>query len=76
MDLKAHIRNVKDFPKAGIMFRDITTLLINPEAFNYTLEQLFDFTKEKKIKIKKILFHGSFYFSSIKNNNNNNNLRF
>ncbi len=33
MDLKAHIRNVKDFPKPGIMFRDITTLLKNPEAF-------------------------------------------
>ena len=34
MDLKSHIRNVKDFPKAGIMFRDITTLLKNPEAFD------------------------------------------
>ncbi len=49
MDLKAHIRNVKDFPKPGIMFRDITTLLKNPEAYNYTLEQLLDFTKDKKI---------------------------
>ena len=27
MDLKSHIRNVKDFPKPGIMFRDITTLI-------------------------------------------------
>jgi len=49
MDLKAHIRNVKDFPKPGIMFRDITTLLKNPEAYNYTLEQLLDFVKDKKI---------------------------
>ncbi len=49
MDLKSHIRNVKDFPKTGIMFRDITTLLKNPEAFNYTLEQLLDFAKRKKI---------------------------
>ena len=31
------------------MFRDITTLLKNPKAFNYTLEQLFDFAKDKKI---------------------------
>ncbi|MBK7630106.1 MAG: adenine phosphoribosyltransferase [Ignavibacteriales bacterium] len=49
MDLKSHIRNVNDFPKQGIMFRDITTLLKNPEAFNYTLEQLLSFTKGKKI---------------------------
>ena len=49
MDLKSHIRNVKDFPKLGIMFRDITTLLKNPEAFNYTLEQLLTFVEDKKI---------------------------
>jgi adenine phosphoribosyltransferase len=45
MDLKAHIRNVKDFPKPGIMFRDITTLLKNPESFDYTFAQLISFTK-------------------------------
>ena len=36
MDLKSHIRNIKDFPKPGVMFRDITTLIKDPEAFNYT----------------------------------------
>lgn len=65
MDLKSYIRNVKDFPKVGIMFRDITTLLKNPEAFNYTLEQLLDFTKEKKIsKVVGIESRG-FIFGSI-----------
>ena len=49
MDLTSHIRNVKDFPKQGIIFRDITTLLKNPEAFNYTFEQLFNFTKDLEI---------------------------
>ena len=49
MDLKSHIRNVKDFPKPGIMFRDITTLLKNPEAFDFTLQQLISFTKGKNI---------------------------
>lgn len=49
MDLKSHIRNVKDFPKPGIMFRDITTLLKNPDAFNFTLEQLLTFVNNKKI---------------------------
>ena len=46
MDLKDYIRNVKDFPKEGILFRDITTLLKNPESFNYTLEKLLEFTKD------------------------------
>jgi len=65
MDLKAHIRNVKDFPKTGIMFRDITTLLKNPEAFNYTLEQLLDFAKDKKInKVVGIESRG-FIFGSV-----------
>ena len=65
MDLKAHIRNVKDFPKPGIMFRDITTLLKNPEAYNYTLEQLLDFVKDKIInKVVGIESRG-FIFGSV-----------
>jgi adenine phosphoribosyltransferase len=65
MDLKAHIRNVKDFPKQGIMFRDITTLLKNPEAFNYTLEQLLVFAKGKYInKVVGIESRG-FIFGSV-----------
>ena len=48
MDLKTHIRNVKDFPKPGIMFRDITTLLKNPEAFKFTFEAIIKFYKRSK----------------------------
>lgn len=40
MDLKAHIRDVKDFPKPGIVFKDICPLLDNPEAFKYSAEKL------------------------------------
>ena len=40
MDLKAHIRNVPDFPKAGILFYDITTLLRDREGFKATIEAL------------------------------------
>lgn len=65
MDLKNYIRNVKDFPKTGIMFRDITTLLKNPYAFNYTLEELFKFTRDKKItKVVGIESRG-FIFGSL-----------
>lgn len=49
MDLKQYIRNIKDFPKQGIMFRDITTLLKSNNALNYTVESLFDFCKNKNI---------------------------
>lgn len=40
MDLKALIRDVPDFPKPGIMFRDITTLLRNPDGLRYTVDSL------------------------------------
>ena len=40
MDLKQHIRSVPDFPKAGINFFDITTLLKDPIAFQEAVQQL------------------------------------
>lgn len=42
MDLKQHIRNVPDFPKPGIMFRDITPLLAHPKAFKYSIDRMAD----------------------------------
>ena len=40
MDLKQKIRNIPDFPKAGILFRDITTLLGDAAGFTYVVDQL------------------------------------
>ena len=40
LDLKAHIRTVPDFPKAGIMYRDITTLLSHPAALAQSVDDL------------------------------------
>jgi adenine phosphoribosyltransferase len=40
MDLKSHIRHVPDFPKAGILFYDITTLLRDPQGFKATIDML------------------------------------
>jgi adenine phosphoribosyltransferase len=42
MDLKACIREIPDFPKKGILFYDITTLLANPKAFTYSIDALAD----------------------------------
>ncbi|AFY67074.1 adenine phosphoribosyltransferase [Geitlerinema sp. PCC 7407] len=40
MDLKSLIRDIPDFPKPGIMFRDITTLLRNSDGLRYTIDTL------------------------------------
>jgi len=52
-ELKKYIRSIKDFPIKGIMFRDITTLLKDPEAVNKTLKYLVTFTNG--IKIDKVV---------------------
>jgi adenine phosphoribosyltransferase len=40
MDLKRFIRDVPDFPKKGIIFKDITPLLMNPEAFDFAITEM------------------------------------
>jgi len=48
-DLKKLIRNVPDFPIPGINFKDITTLLKDPEGMAQTLDKLYEVSKEKGI---------------------------
>ena len=52
MDLKDYIRSIKDYPKKGILFRDITTLIKNEKAFKECIDQIVE--KTKKFKIDKI----------------------
>jgi adenine phosphoribosyltransferase len=42
IDLKKHIRSIPDFPKPGILFYDISTLLAHPKAWHATIERLAD----------------------------------
>lgn len=49
IDLKNKIRNIPDFPKPGILFRDITTLLGDKEAFKQAIDALAAEYKNKKI---------------------------
>ncbi len=49
LDLKSFIRNVPDFPKKGIGFKDITTLLKNSSAFKQAVDELCRPYREKKI---------------------------
>ncbi|MEZ5931296.1 MAG: adenine phosphoribosyltransferase [Alphaproteobacteria bacterium] len=48
MDLKAHIRTIPDFPKPGILFYDITTLLMDGEAFQHALDKLHEVVEETR----------------------------
>jgi adenine phosphoribosyltransferase len=48
VDLKAHIRQVPDFPKPGILFYDISTLLAHPAAWKETVDRLAEVIKPFK----------------------------
>ena len=52
MNLKDFIRSIPDYPKKGILFRDITTLIKDEKAFSETINQIVE--KSKKYKFKKI----------------------
>ena len=52
MDLKDYIRSIPDYPKKGILFRDITTLIKDEKAFAETIDQIIK--RSKKFKIDKI----------------------
>ena len=52
MDLKKHIRSIPDYPKKGILFRDITTLIKDAKAFKYTNDKIIDLAK--KINFDKV----------------------
>ena len=45
MNLKEHIRSIPDYPKKGILFRDITTLIKNEKAFAETINQIVKISK-------------------------------
>ena len=52
MDLKKFIRSIPDYPKKGILFRDITTLIKDEKAFEETINQIVE--RSKKFKFNKI----------------------
>lgn len=50
-DLKKLIRDIPDFPKKGIIFKDITPLLQNPKGLRGAVESISDYYKDKKVDI-------------------------
>jgi adenine phosphoribosyltransferase len=66
MDLKKHIRSIPDYPKKGILFRDITTLIKNAEAFKYTNDKIIELAKNIKFdKVAAIESRGFVFAATI-----------
>ncbi len=66
MDLKEYIRSIQDYPKKGILFRDITTLIKNEEAFKECINQIIERTKKFNFdKIAAVESRGFVFASAI-----------
>lgn len=55
MDLKSLIRDIPDFPKPGILFRDITTLLRDPDGLRHTIDSMTEKCKETFEKVDYVI---------------------
>ena len=66
MDLKKYIRSIPDYPKKGILFRDITTLIKNPDAFKFANDQIIELAKKMKFdKVAAIESRGFVFASTV-----------
>tara|TARA_B100001057_G_C22372459_1_gene765196 strand:+ start:50 stop:577 length:528 start_codon:yes stop_codon:yes gene_type:complete len=66
MDLKKHIRSIPDYPKKGILFRDITTLIKHPEAFKFTNDKIIEISKKMDFdKVSAIESRGFVFAATI-----------
>ena len=66
MDLKDYIRSIPDYPKKGILFRDITTLIKDEKAFANTIDRIIEISKNFKIdKIAAIESRGFVFASAV-----------
>jgi adenine phosphoribosyltransferase len=64
LNLDDYIRKVPDFPKKGILFYDITSILINPTAFNHCIDCMIDIYRDKKIDAVAAIEARGFLFAA------------
>ena len=64
-DLRRYIRSIEDFPKPGVIFRDITPLLLDPRATDEALDQLCDQAKGLGITKVAAIESRGFFFGSL-----------
>jgi adenine phosphoribosyltransferase len=66
MNLKKYIRSIQDYPKKGILFRDITTLIKDPKAFNYAIDKIVEISKKLEFnKVSAIESRGFIFASTV-----------
>ena len=66
MDLKNYIRSIPNYPKKGILFRDITTLIKDSKAFNYSIDKIIEISKKLDFdKIAAIESRGFVFASAV-----------
>tara|TARA_S200000501_G_scaffold253867_1_gene237914 strand:+ start:203 stop:730 length:528 start_codon:yes stop_codon:yes gene_type:complete len=66
MDLKKYIRSIPDYPKKGILFRDITTLIKDSRAFNYSIDKIIEISNKLDFdKIAAIESRGFVFASAV-----------
>jgi adenine phosphoribosyltransferase len=51
VDLRHYIRDIPDFPQPGIVFKDLTPLLMNPDAFDYAVSMLADYARPLEVEL-------------------------
>ena len=66
MNLKKYIRSIPDYPKKGILFRDITTLIKNPDALKFSVDKIIEISKKVKFdKVSAIESRGFVFASAV-----------
>ena len=63
-DLDKAIRRVPDFPKPGILFYDITSILVNPDAFKFCIDRMVDLYKDAKLDAIAAIESRGFIFAA------------
>ncbi len=64
LNLKAYIRDIPDFPEKGVIFKDITPLLKEPEMFKAAVDRMCSFLKDKRVDLLASAEARGFIFAS------------
>ena len=65
MNLKEYIRSIQDYPKKGILFRDITTLIKEPKAFNFAIDRIIEISNKIEFDKVSAIESRGFIFASV-----------
>ncbi|GHU81322.1 adenine phosphoribosyltransferase [Spirochaetia bacterium] len=64
LNLDDYVRKVPDFPKKGVLFYDITGILVVPEAFNYCIDSMIEIYRDKRIDAVAAIEARGFLFAA------------